>query len=170
MATGDPICSVCGKYLAHHIQSCPRLERWILDPRQRPIGLPEPSGIIWYLDYLYSPTKKINNNTMKYEVWSVSSLSTGEPMRPLLKIFEADNFEDAFVEFRKLKGLHVIFVKEESILDSAAFNLGYNVAGKMREPLNLDAEDTWIYESPDKGKTVYRRRPGSSERELIDED
>ena len=26
---------------------------------------------------------------------------------------------------------------------------------------------TWIYESPDKGETVYRRRQNSTERELI---
>lgn len=28
----------------------------------------------------------------------------------------------------------------------------------------------WIYESPDKGKTVYRREFGREERELIDGD
>ena len=29
---------------------------------------------------------------------------------------------------------------------------------------------TWIYESPDKGKTVYRREFGKNERELYKED
>ena len=31
----------------------------------------------------------------------------------------------------------------------------------------LDLEPEWIYESPDGGDTIYRRRTGSDQRELI---
>ena len=33
-----------------------------------------------------------------------------------------------------------------------------------------DDDRVWIYESPDKGETVYRREFGKSERELVIED
>ena len=33
-----------------------------------------------------------------------------------------------------------------------------------------DDDRVWIYESPDKGKTVYRREFGKTERELVIED
>jgi hypothetical protein len=31
-------------------------------------------------------------------------------------------------------------------------------------------EEIWVYESPDGGKTIYRRKSGESNRELIQED
>ena len=31
----------------------------------------------------------------------------------------------------------------------------------------IDSDDNWIYESPDGGKTLYRRKPGEFDRELI---
>ena len=36
---------------------------------------------------------------------------------------------------------------------------------------NIDREDKiWIYESPDKGKTIYRREFGKTEREIVVDD
>ena len=42
---------------------------------------------------------------------------------------------------------------------------------KVFENKSVD-DRVWIYESPDKGKTIYRREFGSKERELVinDED
>jgi hypothetical protein len=37
------------------------------------------------------------------------------------------------------------------------------------DPTRLDYKDGYIYESPDGGKTVYKRKPGESERTLIKE-
>ena len=33
-----------------------------------------------------------------------------------------------------------------------------------------DDDKIWIYESPDKGKTIYRREFGETERELVVDD
>lgn len=33
-----------------------------------------------------------------------------------------------------------------------------------------DDDKVWIYESPDKGKTIYRREFGETERELVVDD
>ena len=33
-----------------------------------------------------------------------------------------------------------------------------------------DDDRVWIYESPDKGKTIYRREFGETERELVVDD
>jgi hypothetical protein len=38
---------------------------------------------------------------------------------------------------------------------------------KLAEEVVADNDTDYIYESPDSGKTVYRRKMGSDERELV---
>ena len=38
---------------------------------------------------------------------------------------------------------------------------------KLAEEVVTDNDTDYIYESPDSGKTVYRRKMGSDERELV---
>ena len=38
------------------------------------------------------------------------------------------------------------------------------------DPTRLNCEEGWIYESPDRGKTVTKRKPGSTEKTVVKED
>lgn len=42
-----------------------------------------------------------------------------------------------------------------------------NVASFIEKQLLLDGEDRYIYESPDNGSTIYRRKLGETKREMI---
>lgn len=72
---------------------------------------------------------------MKYQLWDMISYGEGEPLLPFTLLKESDNFTDIYNEFNNSKTPCVI------ILD--------NKKEKIK-----------IFESPDKGKTIYERSFG----------
>jgi hypothetical protein len=55
-----------------------------------------------------------------------------------------------------------------------ADELGYTMvkSGVSQDELDdfLGKKPPWVYESPDNGKTVYRRRVGEDDREIVNDD
>lgn len=87
---------------------------------------------------------------MKYELWSVISMTEGEPMVPFIKLKESENFEEIFVEFNKAVDTCVI------------------VANKEQTPiLEKYLTDEKIFESPDGGKTIFERTMLKNNRKQI---
>jgi hypothetical protein len=79
---------------------------------------------------------------MIWEIWDVTN-SGSDSLLPFSKIKEYDDFTIAFCEFKKLNenGDYILIPKE--------------------------INKKYIYESPDNGKTVYRREFLSKKREII---
>jgi hypothetical protein len=88
---------------------------------------------------------------MKYELWDVASAGNEEPLHPLTKLFESEDFMTVFVEFEKqyeIGEVCVMIANKEPISDT------YKT-------------DEKIYESPDGGKTIFERTILNLERKQI---
>ena len=85
---------------------------------------------------------------MTYEIWLVVE-DNGELM-PLTKEFESDNFTQTYLRYGELmkSGKHIITTNKEV------------------SSIPEEYKDGYIFESPDGGKTVYKRKFLSKEREL----
>lgn len=83
-----------------------------------------------------------------YKLWTVVYLSKDEPLTPF--ILEATSHDKNVLEEKQKE------LKEKSIQTVIT-----------EEIEDLQENITWIYESPDNGKTIYRRKKGEKERELI---
>lgn len=88
---------------------------------------------------------------MKYELWSVISMTEGESLQPFCKLDESDDFQKIYETFMKN-----MEAKELSVI----------VANKEQIP-SLHKTNEKIYESPDGGKTIYERTCLNYERKQI---
>jgi len=75
---------------------------------------------------------------MKYELWEMKSYTMNEPTIPFMLLYKSDVFEKIYTKFKEVIKITpcVIFIKSEE-----------------NKPK--------IYESPDKGKTIYERDFGN---------
>jgi len=91
---------------------------------------------------------------MKYEIWTL--VNDGAEVTPMFKAFETQDSKALYTEYAKLSetGPHIIVYNGPKPIDGAIH-------------VGADVEKPWIYESPDGGKTLYRRRFGMDERERI---
>lgn len=85
---------------------------------------------------------------MKYELWSVISMTEGEPRIPFIKLKESDNFEEIFMEFNKTVDTCVIVANKEQIPEKYL-------------------TDEKIFESPNGGKTIFERTMLKNDRKQI---
>lgn len=84
-----------------------------------------------------------------YELWQMIQMTEGESATPFTLVKKSDSLNDLFQEYTKCMVGESIYC----ITDAE---------GKM-----IVDGSQWIFESPDKGKTIYRRRFGSySKKEL----
>ena len=85
-----------------------------------------------------------------YQIWKMGALSDDESPMPLFLEYEDSNYVNVLTEFRK---------RHEDNNLCAIF-----VATKM---VTEEGDDKLIYESPDHGKTIYVRKFGSADRQLL---
>ena len=92
---------------------------------------------------------------MKYEIWTL--VDDGVELTPMFKAFETQDSKELYDMYDKLTddGPHIIVYNGPKPVDSNIIHRGE------------DTDKAWIYESPDGGKTLYRRRSGMNERERI---
>ena len=78
---------------------------------------------------------------MRYQLWDMISYGNGDPLTPFTLLKESLIFDDIYTEFNNRKNPCVIILKEVS------------------ENLEVDKKSK-IYESPDKGNSVFERNFG----------
>jgi hypothetical protein len=83
---------------------------------------------------------------MKFEIWSVG-IDEGV-YTPMFKELESDDFSYIYATFLKLSK-----------------NGMYMITTKTLLPANELKNQKWIYESPDGGKTIYKRKRLTNDRE-----
>ena len=92
---------------------------------------------------------------MKYEIWTL--VDDGIELTPMFKAFETQDSKALYKAYDRLmeKGPHIIVYNGPKPVDNNTIHRGE------------DTENPWIFESPDGGVTLYRRRFGTDERERI---
>ena len=75
-------------------------------------------------------------------------------------------FDDEVKEWEEAVGYKEEVKKTDTLIDKSVEDFERN---KLSEEIVDDKDAGYIYESPDGGKTVYKRKNGSDERELIKE-
>lgn len=86
---------------------------------------------------------------MKFEIWSVG-IDSGEYI-PMFKELESDDFSHIYSTFLKLSKSGMYMITTKTLL-----------------PINELKNSKWIYESPDGGKTIYKRKALSDKKEEHD--
>ena len=91
---------------------------------------------------------------MKYEIWTL--VYDGHELTPMFKAFETNDSKTLYGKYSELaeKCPHIIVYNGPKPVDNTIHR-------------GEDTEKPWIYESPDGGHTLYRRRLGTDQRELI---
>jgi hypothetical protein len=101
--------------------------------------------------------KRLKESKMRsvYEIWEMVSFGPGEPAQPFFLIEKSDNFNTMYDKYKKIskeKSCVIICSKQNKVV------------------VNQGDDKKYIFESPDNGKTVYRRKFGDIEgRELVSE-
>ena len=90
-----------------------------------------------------------------YEIWEMVSFGPDEPAQPFFLIEKSDNFNIVYDRYKKIsekKACVIICSKQNKVV------------------VNQGDDKKYIFESPDDGKTVYRRKFGETgKRELVSE-